>query len=750
MKQQPLTIEEEQAIQEQFRLLIQNCHRCSDPLEKALVEKAFKIAYEAHKYMRRRSGEPYIMHPLAVARIVSEDIGLGIKAIVSALLHDVVEDTDITLEEIAHLFDPKIASIIDGLTKIRELFDESSSLQAENFKKMLMTLSDDVRVILIKLADRLHNMRTLDSMPRDKQVKIASETIYLYAPLAHRLGLYAIKTELEDLSLKYRNPEKYHEIEQKLAETAKQRDEFLANFIRPIQENLNKQGIHAEITGRLKSIYSIWNKMQSKHVTFEEIYDLFAIRIVFDPLPDIPEKAQCWNIYSIVTDIYTPKPDRIRDWISTPKTNGYEALHVTVMSQQGSWVEVQIRSRRMDEIAERGYAAHWKYKSPDSHESELDKWLRRLRELLNDPNSNALEFIDDFKLNLFSSEIHVFTPKGELKTLPNDATVLDFAYEIHTGIGNKAIGAKVNHKLVPLNYKLSSGDQVEIITSDKIRVQREWLDIVNTVRAKTAIKNALKSDIRNRIEKGQMMLENKLKELDLKPSARILQKLLPAYGVTTKEEFYSKIGSDIISLDDLPKILRKNAKNKWVRYWEITLGLSKNESSDNGETDDTKNNNRFSAKSPFILKENPDDKTVSYIIANCCNPIPGDDVIGYRNVYDSIVIHKSKCPTAVKLLSSQSERIVPTRWTTHKLFSFLTKIAISGIDRFGIFNQITTVISKELNINIRTIHLSAHDGIFEGEIEIYVHNINDVNRLITNLTKIKGVMKANRVENFEE
>lgn len=746
----PLTLEEEQSIQEQYRLLLQNCHRCNEPTEKALIEKAFKIAYEAHKNMRRRSGEPYIMHPLAVARIVSEDIGLGVKAIVSALLHDVVEDTDITLDEIAHLFDPKVASIIDGLTKIRELFDEHSSLQAENFKKMLMTLSDDVRVILIKLADRLHNMRTLDSMPRDKQIKIASETIYLYAPLAHRLGLYSIKTELEDLSLKFRFPEKYLEIEQKLAETAQQRDEFIAQFIQPIRENLNKQGIHADISGRLKSIYSIWNKMQTKHVTFEEIYDLFAIRIVFDPFPDIPEKAQCWNIYSIVTDIYTPKPDRIRDWISTPKTNGYEALHVTVMSQQGSWVEVQIRSRRMDEIAERGYAAHWKYKSPDSHESELDKWLRRLRELLSDPNSNALEFIDDFKLNLFSSEIHVFTPKGELKTLPKDSTVLDFAYEIHTEIGNKAIGAKVNHKLVPLNHKLTSGDQVEIITSDKNRVQREWLDIVITAKAKTAIKNTLKADIRNRIEKGQMMLENKLRELDLKPSSRIFQKLLPAYGVSNKEELYSKIGSDLITLDDLPKILRKNAKNKWVRYWEITLGLSRsNDSSDNGDEREL-GKNKYTSKSPFILKENPDEKTVSYTIASCCNPIPGDDVIGYRNVFNSIVIHKSKCPTAVKLLSSQSERIVPTRWTTHKLFSFLTKIAITGIDRFGIFNQITTVITKELNINIRTIHLSAHDGIFEGEIEIYVHNINDVNRLITNLTKIKGVMKANRIENFEE
>ncbi len=743
----PLTEDEEKLIFQQFNLLMQNCFRCQQPEDKALIEKAFKIAYDAHKNMRRRSGEPYILHPLAVARIVSEDIGLGVKAIVSALLHDVVEDTEISLEEIERNFGSKIASIIDGLTKIKELFDERSSLQAENFKKMLLTLSDDVRVILIKLADRLHNMRTLSSMPRDKQIKIASETIYLYAPLAHRLGLYSIKTELEDLSLKYRYPEKYEEIEQKLAETASEREAFITRFIEPIKESLLRQNIKFEISGRLKSIYSIWNKMQTKHVTFEEIYDLFAIRIVFEPFSEIPEKAQCWNIYSIVTDIYTPKPDRIRDWVSTPKTNGYEALHVTVMSPTGRWVEVQIRSKRMDEIAERGFAAHWKYKAGDSHESELDKWLKKLRELLNDPNSNALEFIDDFKLNLFSAEIHVFTPKGELRTLPKGSTVLDFAYDIHSHIGNKAIGAKVNHKLVPLNYELTSGDQVEIITSDKVRVQREWLDIVITAKAKTAIKNTLKADTRNRLEKGKTILENKLKELNLTPSARILQKLLLAYNVTNKEELYSKIGSEIIQLDDLPKILRKNTKNKWVRYWEITLGIAKNDL--NGDEEYVSDAN-FNKKEPYILKENPDDQSISYTIAKCCNPIPGDDVIGYRNVLNSIVIHKSKCPTAVKLLSSQSDRIVPTKWTTHKILSFLVKIALQGIDRFGIYNQIISTITKELNINIRTINLAAHDGIFEGEIELYVHNINDLQKLITNIGKIKGVERVNRVENYEE
>jgi GTP diphosphokinase / guanosine-3',5'-bis(diphosphate) 3'-diphosphatase len=746
-----LSKEEDKEITLRFNELFENCVRCDNPKDRQIIEKAFKIAYDAHKEMRRRSGEPYILHPLSVALIVTKDIGLGVKSIVSALLHDVVEDTDISLEEIEHNFGPKISSIIDGLTKIGELYDSNSSLQAENFRKMLLTLSDDVRVILIKLADRLHNMRTLDSMPRDKQIKIASETIYLYAPLAHRLGLYGIKTELEDLSLKYRYPEKYFELERKVAESEAERVTFINQFIEPVQEALNHQGLVYEITGRPKSIYSIWNKIQTKHIPFEEIYDLFAIRIVFDPVPDIPEKTQCWNVYSIITDIYTPKPERIRDWVSTPKANGYEALHITVMSPTGQWVEVQIRSRRLDEIAERGFAAHWKYKQANSQENELDKWLKKIRELLQDPNSNALEFIDDFKLNLFSSEIHVFTPKGELKALPKDVTALDFAYEIHSQIGNRAIGAKVNHKLVPLNFKLSSGDQVEIITSDKHRLQKEWLDFVITAKAKTAIKNALKAETKNRIEKGKSMLEHKLKELNLTPSSRIFQKIIPAYEVSNKEELYSKIGSEIIKLDDLSRILKKNTKNKWIRYWEVTLGLSSEtpvqEEDKEKEANGTK---KYTSASPFILGENADEKTGTYAIAKCCNPIPGEDVIGYRNVYNSIIIHKSKCTNAVKLLSSQSNRIVPTRWTTHKILSFLVKIRIQGIDRFGVFNNITTVISKELSINMRTINLASHDGIFEGELELYVHNINDLNKLIVNIGKIKGIEKVSRIENVEE
>ncbi len=742
-----LSKEEELEIQQQFDLLLNNCVRCDTDEDRQFIEKAFKIAFEAHREMRRRSGEPYILHPLAVAHIVNKDLGLGVKSIVSALLHDVVEDTDITLEEIEHNFGPRVATIIDGLTKIGELYDNNSSLQAENFRKMLLTLSNDVRVILIKLADRLHNMRTLDSMPRDKQVKIASETIYLYAPLAHRLGLYGIKSELEDLSLRFRYPEKYFELQQKIADTESERMAFISKFVEPLKQKFAEQSITNEITGRLKSIYSVWNKIQTKHVPFEEIYDLFAIRVVFDADPEFPEKTQCWNIYSIITDIYTPKPDRIRDWVSTPKANGYEALHMTVMSPTGRWVEVQIRTRRMDEIAERGFAAHWKYKQTNAPETELDKWLRKIRELLQDPHSNALEFIDDFKLNLFSSEIHVFTPKGQLKTLPKDSTALDFAYEIHSQIGNKAIGAKVNHKLVPLNHKLTSGDQVEIITSDKIRLQKDWLDFVNTAKAKTAIKNSLKSDTKNRIEKGKSVLEAKLKELNLTPSSRIFQKIIPAYEVSNKEELYSKIGSEIIKLNDLSKILKQNTKNKWIKYWELTLGLnSETPLQEEAEEDNT----NYTNKSPYILRENVDDQTSSYSIAKCCNPIPGEDVIGYKNINNSIIIHKSKCINAVKLLSSQSDRIVPTRWTNHKILSFLVKISIQGIDRFGIFNNITTVISKELNINIRTVNLASHDGIFEGDFELYVHNINDLNKLIVDLQKIKGLEKVSRIENAEE
>ena len=734
---------EEIEIKREFNLLLANCSRCNNKGDKTLIRKAFQLAFDAHRGMRRKSGELYILHPINVARIVNQEMGLGVKSIICSLLHDVVEDTEYAIEDIERIFGHKIASIIDGLTKISGVFDSNKSQQAENFRKILLTLSDDIRVILIKIADRLHNMRTLASLPPHKQMKIASETIYLFAPLAHRLGLYAIKTELEDLSLKYLYPKVYEELEEKLKQNQTQQQAFLNEFKLPIEQRLNKLSLKFEITARQKSIYSIWQKMQKKNVPFEEVYDLIAIRIVFDPQKGVPEKTQCWNIYSLTTDIYMPKPERIRDWVSHPKANGYEALHATVMGPKGHWVEVQIRSRRMDEIAERGFAAHWKYKQENSsYETELDKWIKRLTELLEDPNSDALEFLDDLKLNLFSSEIFIFTPKGDIKTMPIEAMALDFAYEIHSQIGHKAIGAKVNHRLVPLNYELKSGDQVEIITSEKPQQRLEWLQKVHTAKAKSAIKAYLKGETKDRIEKGKKSLEDRLKELNLKPSNRIFRKLLPYFQATSKDELYSKIGLNIIQLDDLKKILKKNTKNKWIRYWSVQLGAFSK------RTDSEPNSNNKNLKGPILLRENVNDSDQNYLIAHCCNPIPGDDVVGIKDELDQIIIHKSNCTDAIKLSSSVGHRLVDVQWTTHKYYSFLVKIAISGIDRFGVYNDITTTITKQLNVNIRTINLESHDGIWDGTMELYVHNTKDLNNLIMNIGKLKGVESVHRVENI--
>lgn len=733
---QVLPITEEAEIQKQFDDFLNSCSQCGPEEDRKLIKKAFQFAADAHKGMRRKSGEAYILHPLAVAKIVNSEIGLGVKSVVAALLHDVVEDTGVTLEDIENAFGDKIASLIDGLTKISGVFDNKSSLQAENFRKMLITLSDDVRVILIKLADRLHNMRTLGSMPRHKQIKIAGETIYLFAPLAHRLGLYAIKTEMEDLSLKYRYPKIYDEIVTNIKDNEEKRVHLINKFSLPIIDKLEKNNINFEITGRPKSIYSTWNKMQIKNVSFEEIFDLLAIRIIFEPLAGTPEKTQCWNIYSMITDIYPPRPDRLRDWVSTPKANGYEALHATVMGPYGKWVEVQIRSKRMDEIAERGFAAHWKYKSADGDESELDKWVKKIREILESQDSNAMEFMDDFKLNLFSAEMFIFTPKGNIKTLPSGSTALDFAYEIHTEIGNKAIGAKINHQLAPLNQELHSGDQVEIITSENQKVKRERLDYAITAKAKSAIKNAIKSDIKNRVELGKKILEEKLAELKLQPSGRVFKKIMPAYEVYSKEELYSKIGAGIIKLDDLKKILRKNTKSKLIKYWDVSFGKSKTRD----EEEELKD------RKTFIAHEQVDEEERNYILAKCCNPIPGDEVIGYRDEDSVVIIHKIDCDQAVKLLSSEGNKVLPVKWTPHKILAYLARIHLNGYDKFGVYNSITTVISKELSVNIRTINLHGHDGIFEGTIDLYVHNTNDLNNLIMNLIKIKGVESVYRVE----
>jgi len=742
-----LTKTENDLIQASFEDLLKHCTRCESKTDQRLIRKAYKFAYEAHKGMRRKSGEPYILHPIAVARIATSEIALGATSIICALLHDVVEDTDYTIEDIENNFGKKIASIIDGLTKISGVFDKKSSLQAENFKKMLLTLSDDVRVILIKLSDRLHNMRTLDSLPPNKQIKISGETIYLYAPLAHRLGLYAIKTELEDLSLKYRYPKIYQDIIERVTDNEKRRQTIINSFALPLIQKLEDAGFQFDISGRPKSIYSIWNKMQLKNVPFEEVYDLMAIRIIFDPLPKIPEKTQCWNIYSLITDTYMPKPDRIRDWVSTPKANGYEALHVTVMGPHGKWVEIQIRSHRMDEIAERGFAAHYRYKqSGEQANMELDKWIKKIREMLENPNADALEFLDEFKLNLFSSEIHVFTPKGQIKSLPKGSTALDFAYDIHTEIGNQAIGAKINHKLVPLNKTLNSGDQVEILTADSQKAHGDWLHHVITAKAKSAIKTALKAETKNRIEKGKQILEEKLNEIGLKPSSRIFKKILPSYEVVSKDELYSKIGSGMLSLADLKKVLKKNTKNKWIRYWELQFGFSSKTKKDPATKPQIGRQKTKDPKSAFVIRENLDDVDKNFSLAKCCSPIPGDNVIGYKNQEGSTIIHKANCPEVIKLASSQGQRIIPAKWTTHKILSYLTRIQINGVDKFGIYNHITTIISKELSVNIRNINLAGHDGIFEGTIDLYVHDTADLNNLIMNLIKIKGIESVNRVE----
>jgi GTP pyrophosphokinase len=739
--------EDESQIQAAYDSLINNLTRCNKEGDRELIDKAFQIANKAHWNMRRRSGEPYIIHPISVAKIVNQEIGLGARSIAVSLLHDVVEDTEYSVEDVEKDFGPKIASLIDGLTKISGTYNKenSSSLQAENFRKMLLTLSDDLRVILIKIADRLHNMRTLDSMPEHKKMKVAGETIYLYAPLANRLGLYAIKTELEDLSFKFRHPKIYEEIASKLKHGEKKYISLINKFSLPIIEKLNQAGFRFDINGRPKSIFSIWKKMQSKNVPFEEIYDVLAVRIVFEPLEGLPEKTQCWNIYSIITDTYLPKPDRLRDWISRPKPNGYEALHLTVMGPEGKWVEVQIRSKRMDEIAERGYAAHWRYKGDDSQESELDKWIKKIRLMLENPQADPVEFLDEFKLNLFSTEIMIFTPKGLLISLPKGATTLDFAYEIHTEIGNKAIGAKINYKLMPLKTVLTSGDQVEIITSEKAKPEKEWLTFVQTAKARTAIINALKTETKDRVQRGMEILEAKLNEFGITPNSEVLKKLMVHYDFLNKDELYSKIQLGMVDLDNLKKIIKKNPSQNIIKYWNLNFIGSKK-----SEKQPVSNNvtNKIDKSVPYLLRENLDNSKQSYTIANCCNPIPGDEVIGYISNEGTIIIHKPKCPTAIRIMSNEGDRIIAVKWTIHKLISFLARISMTGIDRIGLVNDITSIISKELNVNMRNVNISVHNEVFEGTIDLYVHHIKDLNNLIFKISSIKGIEDVRRVEDF--
>ncbi|MCG8580487.1 MAG: RelA/SpoT family protein [Bacteroidales bacterium] len=732
--------EEDKMIREQFSKLMEACPRCQTPENTKLVTKAFELAHEAHRGMRRKSGEPYILHPIEVARIAAEEIGLGTKGVVAAILHDVVEDTDYTVEDLQNIFGEKIASIVAGLTKLEGVFDQSTSIQAENFRKLLLTMVEDVRVILIKLADRLHNMRTLKSMPEHKRLKIAGETLYFYAPLAHRLGLYAIKSELEDLSLKYELPQVFNNLSQKVKDSEEQHVEFINHFKEPIEKRLLAEGYEFDVVGRHKSVYSIWSKMQKKDLPFEEVYDVLAIRVVFTPKSHLPEKTQCWAIYSMITDIYKPKPDRLRDWVSTPKANGYEALHSTVMGPDGKWVEIQIRTKRMDEIAERGFAAHWKYKGQKEKESELDKWLEMIKELLDNPDADSLEFLDDFKLNLFASEIMIFTPKGEVRVLPKGSTALDFAFDIHTDIGYKCIGAKVNFKLVPLSHQLKSGDQVEIITSEKQQPKYDWLNFVTTAKAKTRIKNAFKEERKTIVVKGEQILENELHKKKLTINSRILKKILDFHKISKRDELYFKIGKGTLKLDNLHKILSTKSSNKWIRYWKLNFGMSA------GKQDSAKSETT-QKKKQLVLSDN--DEQDQFTISECCNPIPGDDILAFQDDNDKIILHSRKCPIALKLMSSQGNRILSAQWESHKILSYLALINLSGIDQMGIVSKITKVISEDQNVNMRSINIESHDGIFEGNIYLYIHNTEDLNNLILNIMKIKGVHNVTRQERIK-
>ncbi|MBQ7822830.1 MAG: bifunctional (p)ppGpp synthetase/guanosine-3',5'-bis(diphosphate) 3'-pyrophosphohydrolase [Bacteroidaceae bacterium] len=739
---------EEQMIRREFDVLLNGYLNSNHRKKVEIIERAFNFANEAHKGVRRRSGEPYILHPLAVARIVNQEMGLGSTSICAALLHDVVEDTDYTVEDIENLFGKKIAQIVSGLTKISGgIFGDKASVQAENFRKLLLTMSEDIRVILIKMADRLHNMRTLGSMAPNKQYKIAGETLYIYAPLAHRLGLFAVKTELEDLSFKYEHPDAYNEISKKIEESEINRQQVYQNFAAPIKEKLDEMGIKYEMKARLKSVYSIWSKMQTKNIPFEEVYDLYAVRIIFTPSRDEEEKKECWNIYSVITDIYKLHPERIRDWVSRPKANGYRALHVTVMGPDGNWIEVQIRSRKMDEIAERGFAAHWKYKvGGNDEESELDKWLKTIKEILENPEPNALDFLDTIKLNLFASEIFVFTPKGDLKVLPMDATALDFAFTLHSEMGYHCIAAKVNHKLAPLSQKLQSGDQIEILTSKSQTPKDEWLNFVTTAKARTKLLAALRKDKKQQMQTGEKLLEEFFEKNKLKNEQENVDKILLHYALEKKDDLLCKVGrGDIILDDSLKKLFKEKSENVFLRYWRNPFGSGSN--SKNQPTllkqEVLSPGEKINRKETYILKEDGNRK--NYTIATCCSPIPGDDVLGYVNENEQVIVHKRQCPIAMRLKSSFGQRLVDARWDEHSDYSFPAVIEIKGIDGVGVLNEITRIVSGDMSVNIKTLKIDTQDGLFQGILGIMVHDVKDIENLCVNIKKVKNVKSANRI-----
>ncbi len=734
---------EEQLIEDKFQELLNGYLNSNHRKKVEIIERAFKFAKEAHKGIRRRSGEPYILHPIAVARIVSQEIGLGSTSICAALLHDVVEDTEYTVEDIENHFGKKIASIVDGLTKISGgIFGDQASAQAENFRRLLLTMSEDIRVILIKMADRLHNMRTLGSMLPSKQYKIAGETLYIYAPLAHRLGLFAIKTELEDLAFKYEHPEAYNQIKQKIAETEESRQQIYNNFAKPIVAKLKELGFDFEMKARVKSIYSIWNKMEAKHIPFEEVYDLYAVRIIFKCPNEADEKKECWTIYSVITDIYKLHPERTRDWVSRPKANGYKALHLTVMGPDGNWIEVQIRSEKMDEIAERGFAAHWKYKVGNSdEESELDIWLKTIKDILEHPEPNAIDFLDTIKLNLFSTEIFVFTPKGELITLPKGATALDLAFTLHSDLGFHCIAAKVNHRLVPLSQKLNSGDQVEILTSKSQTPKEEWLNLVTTAKARSRLLAALRKDRRKIIAKGETLLKEFLESNHIELSNELMTKILSNLGLQQRDDLLFKIGNDEITLNEnIKKIIKGKSLNPFMRYLKLSFGNNGNK----GEQPKplSPQPTAIDRKQTYILRD--ENGVKNYKVADCCCPIPGDDVLGYVEDDETVVVHKRECPVAMRLKSSFGPRLVSTRWEASEALSFPAKIEIQGIDRMGILNEITRVISNELMIDMRGLSIQANEGVFNGTVNIMVHDTRVVESLCNKLRKIKGVQKAAR------
>ena len=729
--------EEKKEILRQYRGLLRVLKLKLKPGDKQLLRIAFEIAAKAHETMRRKSGEPYILHPLAVARICVEEIGLGVRSTICALLHDTVEDTDITLDDIQREFGAEVTKIVDGLTKISTVMDTNSTQQAENFKKILLTLTDDPRVILIKLADRLHNMRTLESMKREKQLKIASETIYVYAPLAHRMGLYTIKTEMEDLAMKYMEPDTYKYIAQKLTDTKRERTKYINDFIRPIKEKLEKADFDFEIYGRPKSIHSIWNKMKKQGVSFEEVYDLFAIRILLNSALE-NEKGDCWKVYSLVTEEYSPSTQRLRDWLSNPKSNGYEALHTTVMGPHGKWVEVQIRSKRMNEIAEKGLAAHWKYKEGAADESRFDKWFGQIREALNRNDDNSIDFLQDFKTSFLAEEIYVYTPKGEVKMLPIGASALDFAFGVHTAVGSKCIGAKVNHKLVPISHKLRSGDQIEIITSAKQKPNIEWLNFVVTSKAKAKIKDTLKEEKRAIAEEGKYTLQRKLEGMGAAMSQYNLEELSNFYKKGSSLDLLYDIAIKKIDLKELKEFTTHGDKLVAPKPVKVIV--------------EEKTDKEIHAKQPYDKKDaeliifgESSDK-IQYSLANCCKPIPGDDVFGFVTTGEGLKIHRTNCPNAARLLANYGHRVVKTKWAKNKEISFLTGLKIIGLDDVGVIHKITNLISGELKFNISAMTIEAKEGIFEGNVKIFVHDKEELDELVDRLNNMAGIERVDRYD----